>query len=84
MTPRAMPAVAYTTGRDTQAGQVKGKKPDEERHSGSPGWGLGARPAPSPLNNLNTAKNAQLLKDGRIVSRRPTRILRNKRENIYI
>ena len=45
---------------------------------------MGTRPAPSPQKNFNTAKDAQLLKDGRIVGRRPTRVLRNKRENIYI
>ena len=39
---------------------------------------MGARPAPSPRKNSNTAKNAQLWKDGRRVSRRPTRVLRNK------
>jgi len=45
---------------------------------------LDARPEPSPRKNSNTAKNAQLWKDGWIVSRRPTRVLRNKTENIYI
>jgi len=45
---------------------------------------MGTRPVPSPCKNFNTTKNAQLLKYGWIVSRRPTRLLRNKRGNIYI
>jgi len=32
----------------------------------------------------NTAKNAQLLKAGRMDNRRPKRVIRNRKENIYL
>ena len=71
---------SYLQGHPSRTGQTV-----EARRRDTP-WPtrLGARPAPSPRKNFNTARNAQLWKDGRIVSRRPTRVLRNKRENIYI
>jgi hypothetical protein len=40
MIPRAMPAVAYATGRASHARQVKGDDPDKKGHSGPPGWGF--------------------------------------------
>jgi hypothetical protein len=33
---------------------------------------------------IKTAKNAQLLKDGQMNNRRPKRVLRNKKDNIYL
>jgi len=45
---------------------------------------LGARPATSPQKKPNTTKNAQLLKAGRMDNRRPKRVIRNKKENIYL
>ena len=40
---RAMPAVAFATGRATLAGQVKGDDPDKRGYPGPPGWGLSVR-----------------------------------------
>jgi hypothetical protein len=45
---------------------------------------LGARPATSPRKKPNTAKNAQLWKAGRKDNRRPKRVPRNKKENMYL
>jgi len=45
---------------------------------------LGARPATSPRKKTQKAKNAQLWKAGRGNNRRPKRVLRNKKENIYL
>jgi hypothetical protein len=45
---------------------------------------LGTRPATSSRKKPNTAKNAQLLKAGRMDNRRPKRVPRNKKENIYL
>jgi hypothetical protein len=41
MIPRAMLAVAYTTGRASHARQVKGHDPDKNGYPGPPGWGFG-------------------------------------------
>jgi hypothetical protein len=41
MIPRAMLAVAYATGRDSHARQVKGDDPDKKGYPGPPGWGFG-------------------------------------------
>jgi len=38
---RAMPAVAYATGRASHARQVKGNDPDKKGYPGPPGWGFG-------------------------------------------
>jgi len=38
---RAMPAVAYATGRASLARQFKGDDPDKKGYPGPPGWGLG-------------------------------------------
>jgi len=46
--PESYAGGSVATGRVTQAGQVKGQKPDEERHPGPPGWGLGTRAATLP------------------------------------
>jgi hypothetical protein len=43
MNPRAMPAVAYATGRASHARQVKGDDQDKKGYPSPPGWGLGAR-----------------------------------------
>jgi hypothetical protein len=45
---------------------------------------LGARPATSPRKKPQNAKNAQLWKAGRENDRRPKRVQRNKKENIYL
>jgi hypothetical protein len=82
--PESYAGGSIATGRVTQAGQVKGQKPDEERHPCPPGWGLGARPATSPRKRPNTAKNAQILRAGRMDNRRPKRVSRNKKENIHL
>jgi len=53
---------SVATGRDTQAGQVKGMKPGEERHPGPPGWGWAQGQHPRPgkipiqLKTLNYGK----------------------------
>jgi hypothetical protein len=39
--PRAILAVAYTTGRVSHARQVKGDEPDKNGYPGPPGWGFG-------------------------------------------
>jgi hypothetical protein len=36
-----MLAVAYATGRASNARQVKGDDPDKQGYSGPPGWGFG-------------------------------------------
>jgi hypothetical protein len=36
-----MLAVAYATGRDSNAKQVKGNDPDKKGYPRPPGWGLG-------------------------------------------
>jgi hypothetical protein len=41
MIPRAMLAVAYTTGRASHARQVKGDDPDKKGYLGPPGWVFG-------------------------------------------
>jgi hypothetical protein len=41
MITRAMPAVAYATGRASHARQVKGDDPDKKGNPGPPGWGVG-------------------------------------------
>jgi hypothetical protein len=41
MIPRAMLAVAYATGRDSHARQVKGDDPDKKGYPGPPVWGFG-------------------------------------------
>jgi hypothetical protein len=38
---RAMLAVAYATGRASQARQVKGDDQDKKGYPGPPGWGFG-------------------------------------------
>jgi len=38
---RAVLAVAYATGRDSHARQVKGADPDKKGYPGPPGWGFG-------------------------------------------
>jgi hypothetical protein len=38
---RAMLAIAYATGRASQARQVKGDDPDNKEYPGPPGWGFG-------------------------------------------
>jgi hypothetical protein len=40
MIPRAMPAVAYATGRASHARQVKGDDPDKKGYPGPPDWGI--------------------------------------------
>ena len=52
MIPRAMLAVAYSTGRASHARQVKGDDPDKKGYPGPPGWGLGVR-----LTNSTRKKN---------------------------
>ena len=39
----AVLAVAYATGRDSHARQVKGNDPDKQGYPGPPGWGFGVR-----------------------------------------
>jgi hypothetical protein len=41
MIPRAMLAVAYATGRASNARQVRGDDPDKKGYPGHPGWGFG-------------------------------------------
>jgi hypothetical protein len=41
MIPGAMLAVAYSTGRASNARQVKGDDPDKKGYPGPPGWGFG-------------------------------------------
>jgi hypothetical protein len=41
MIPRAILAVAYTTGRASHARQVKGDDPDKKGYPDPPGWGFG-------------------------------------------
>jgi hypothetical protein len=43
MTPRVMLAVAYATGRASNARQVKEDDPDKKGKPGPPGWGMGVR-----------------------------------------
>jgi hypothetical protein len=55
---RAMLAVAYATGRDSHARQVKGDDPHKKGYPGPPGWGLDVRRTTPPrkkvlLGNLN-------------------------------
>jgi len=38
---RAMLAVAYATGRDFHARQIKGDDPDKKGYPGPPDWGFG-------------------------------------------
>jgi hypothetical protein len=38
MIPKALLAVAYATGRASDARQVKGDDPDKKGYSGPPGW----------------------------------------------
>jgi hypothetical protein len=40
MIPTAMLAVAYATGRASNARQVKGDDPDKKKYPGPPGWGF--------------------------------------------
>jgi hypothetical protein len=61
MTPRAMLAVAYTTGMASHARQVKGDDPDKNGYPGPQGWGLGVRLTTLPrkkilLRNYEEAK----------------------------
>jgi len=44
------------------------------------GWAQGQQPHPGRKKKPNTAKNAQLLKAGRMYNRRPKRVIRNKKE----
>jgi hypothetical protein len=53
-----MPVVA--TGRISQAGQVKSEVPDEERHPGPPGWGLGIGLTSQSHKNKFVDKTIQL------------------------
>jgi len=46
------------------------------------GWAKGQQPHPG--KKTQNAKNAQLWKAGRENNRRPKRVLRNKKENIYL
>jgi hypothetical protein len=46
------------------------------------GWTQGQQPRPG--KKTKTAKNAQLWKAGRKDKRRPKRVTRNKKENIYL
>jgi hypothetical protein len=41
MIQRAMPAVAYATGKASNARQVKGDDPDKNGYPGPPGWEFG-------------------------------------------
>jgi hypothetical protein len=54
MTPRAMLAIAYATGRVSHARQVKGDDPDKKGYPGPPGWGLGVRLTTPPHKNIVT------------------------------
>jgi hypothetical protein len=53
MIPRAMPVVAYATGRASHARQVKDDDPDKKGYPGPPGWGLGVRIKESKCKKKN-------------------------------
>jgi len=51
-----MLAVAYATGKASDAGQVTGDNPDEKGYPGPPGWGLVVGVFNPPLKILNFEK----------------------------
>jgi hypothetical protein len=59
MIPRAMPAVAYATGRASHARQVKGDDPDKKGYPGPPGWGFGVGLTTSHSKKLIVTKVEQ-------------------------
>jgi hypothetical protein len=56
MIPRAMLAVAYSTGRASHPRDVKGDNPDKKGYPGSPGWWLGVRLIIPPLKKYILTK----------------------------
>jgi hypothetical protein len=52
MIPRAMLAVAYATGRASNARQVKSDDPDKKGYPGPPGWGLDVRLTTPPVKKI--------------------------------
>jgi len=56
---RALLAVAYATGRDSHARQVKGDDPDKKGYPGLLGWGFGMRLTTSHSNKLIVTKVEQ-------------------------
>jgi len=57
MTPRAMLAVVYATGRPSHAREVKGDDPDKKGYPGPQVWGLSVRLTNSPRKNNIVAKS---------------------------
>jgi hypothetical protein len=65
MIPRAVPAVAYATGRASDSRQIKGDDPDKMGYPGPPGWELGVR-LTTPPHKKNTVMKPQGNEAGRI------------------
>jgi hypothetical protein len=63
MIPRAMLAVAYATGRASQARQVK-DDPDKKGYPGPPGWGFGMGLTTPHIKKLIVRKFKQRKKAG--------------------
>jgi hypothetical protein len=62
MIPRAMLAVAYATGRDSHAREVKGDNPDKKGYSGPSGLELGVRLTTAPRKKNIFLRNLKKMK----------------------
>ena len=65
--PESYAGGTVATGRVSQAGQVKGWKPDEERHLGPPSCVLGIRPATLSRKKSTPLKILKYWKPDRLI-----------------
>ena len=75
---------SVATGRVSQAGQVKRVEARRREIPWPSRLGVGHKASNLVPEKIKTAKNAQLLKTGQMNNRRPERVLRNKKDNIYL